>query len=480
MAALNYQLALKETELMNITKEHNELKIKYNNLEKEFSDLKTTYYLSVKAEKNVKTYTDIIENLEKEVKKLKDEIVEREIGHENSMRDMQIKYERELNSYKIMHENMTNKLEAVHAIERLSDKQQMRILELEEEIKQMESDGKGKLVKNQLKNEMKFTDLKKKMMDHIKETQKNVTELNMRHMDVSTKLTLLQNHQLLIELEYQSQQIEELLKKKENLEKRVFELQRDLDVHKEVEIVLGEKNKKYAEMLKNLANDKNLNENPMLIKSDSKLSMNTQIRDFNLNTFSDKKIKQLEQLLKKKENDYKLMKTNYDLIFERVTKYEKKYAAIYELFDNGLKHLYEDEEMKNSKEIYVNIEEIKKDNFSSLNSQQKYSVLMIFMKHLLPLVNLAGLEDSDKFTKTNLQNVKLKCHFKKKENKAEDTQRPATFNHTTYSQKVKLNNSCFGMSSGNGFFPRDMVMDILYPNSKRKPLFPNYKIQNKN
>ena len=40
-----------------------------------------------------------------------------------------------------------------------------------------------------------------KIEENIQETQKNVTQLNIEYMDVSTKLTLLQNHQLLIEME---------------------------------------------------------------------------------------------------------------------------------------------------------------------------------------------------------------------------------------------------------------------------------------
>ena len=49
------------------------------------------------------------------------------------------------------------------------------------------------------------------MMDNINQTQSKVTELNIQYMDVSTKLTLLQNHQLLIKLEYKSQQNDELI-----------------------------------------------------------------------------------------------------------------------------------------------------------------------------------------------------------------------------------------------------------------------------
>ena len=62
-------------------------------------------------------------------------------------------------------------------------------------------------------------------------------------MDVSTKLTLLQNHQLLIQLEYQSQQLDEVTAKNEALEKKVFELTKDIEIHKEVELSLAEKTK---------------------------------------------------------------------------------------------------------------------------------------------------------------------------------------------------------------------------------------------
>ena len=66
------------------------------------------------------------------------------------------------------------------------------------------------------------------MNDNIRQTRDKVTELNMQYIDVSTKLTLLQNHQLLIQLEYQSQQIDELKNKNAVLEKKVFELTKDI------------------------------------------------------------------------------------------------------------------------------------------------------------------------------------------------------------------------------------------------------------
>ena len=95
-----------------------------------------------------------------------------------------------------------------------------------------------------IKNQIKFSNLKNKMKEKIDQIQAKETELNVQYMDVSTKLTLLQNHQLLIQLEYQSQQLDEITAKKEALEKKVFELTKDIEIHKEVELSLAEKNKK--------------------------------------------------------------------------------------------------------------------------------------------------------------------------------------------------------------------------------------------
>jgi len=321
-----------------------------------------------------------------------------------------------------------------------------------------------------LKNEMKFNDLKKKMMDHIHETKKNVSDVNMKQMNVTTKLTLLQNHQLLIELEYQSNQIEDLLKKQEKLEKKVFDLQRDIDVHREVEIALGEKNKKYAEIIKKLAKENVENENKKLSELNNK-RLNSELKDFNLTTFSDRKLKKLESLLKKKEFHYNKLKTDYEIIFDKLTKYERKYNTIYNLFENGLQKLYEDEDLKNIKELYVNIEDIKSENFESLDSNQKYCILMIFLKHLIPLVNIKEVDDPEKFTKQIIQNVKLKCHLKKKDNIASNFNTTAANNNTVYSNKYGISHR-----SDNKFcMSRDIALNVLYSNDFKKLRFPKLK-----
>jgi len=403
-----YLLSIKEKELESLQKDHNELKMKFSNLEKEYSDLKATYYLSQKSEKAMKLMQETIESLEKELTKTRQEAYQKEDDLKYQVKEQKFKFEKELSMNNNLYDNMVNKVEMVQAIQRLSDKQQVRILELEEELLKFKDTAELDSKQKDLKNDMKFTELRKKMMFHIKETQKNVAETNFKQMDLSTKLTLLQNHQLLVELEYQSNQIEELLQKKVVSEKKIFELSNDLQVSREVVKLLEEKNKKYIDMVKNLSKEKNESKHeelPEINKSNLKSDKDNDA----VNSYLEKKVKKLEIQLKKKETEYNIIKLNYDSLFNKLNKYEKRIYSIYQLFQTGLQKVCEDEELKSKKEIYINVNNIKNDDFSQLTNEQKYSVLMIFLKHILPLINLEELNNPDL---TNINNVKMKFHVK--------------------------------------------------------------------
>jgi hypothetical protein len=96
---------------------------------------------------------------------------------------------------------------------------------------------------------------------------------------------------------------------------------------------------------------------------------------------------------------------------------------------------------------------------------------MIFIKHLLPLVDLKNIDDSEKFTKQNIEKVNVKCHFKKKKEKQ--------FFNTTRSATMYSHNK-YGLTHGstNGFISRDMALGMLYTSSERKNILPNVKNQN--
>ena len=316
------------------------------------------------------------------------------------------------------------------------------------------------------------------MKEKIDQIQAKETELNVQYMDVSTKLTLLQNHQLLIQLEYQSQQLDEITAKKEELEKRVFELTKDIEIHKEVEISLAEKNKKLKSENNKLKNDNNnlinnsnfnssvnpnnkktsipKNKNLKInITDDEKISENNQNFNtnsynnlstvennstsmmnsnninnnissrtnlFNNNTYTrmmnlEKKVLNLEKKLMASKKEYNSIKDRNEYVEKILKNYEKKYSGLFNFFEDCLEQFFNDEELVNNQEIYVNIDSIRKCDFSNLNREEKYTTLIIIMKYLMPLMDSSNVL---KQSQNNVNNVNVKYYLGNKKNYLND------------------------------------------------------------
>lgn len=65
----------------------------------------------------------------------------------------------------------------------------------------------------------------------VKETQANLMALNDEQLQTTTRLTILQNHQLTTELEYQSNQTESLIKRNDKQKTQIDGLRRDIELH---------------------------------------------------------------------------------------------------------------------------------------------------------------------------------------------------------------------------------------------------------
>ena len=416
---LQYTITLRELEIEDLKKD-NEKKTNYLNiLENDIKDLRNACVNQYKLDKELKEYKEKYSHLQRENEKLNEDIINNHKKFEEEKKQIENYYNLQINQLKLTIDAYSQKVEMANQI--IIDKENLmkEIEDLKKEKENIIFNYKETMREKEIKNEIKFSNLKKKMMDNINQTQSKVTELNIQYMDVSTKLTLLQNHQLLIQLEYQSQQIDELNSKKESLEKKVFELNKDIDIHKEVELSLAEKNKKLIlenQKLKNskLENEKNdnnesksiqnssLNVNNMSLGFDENNSINT---DFNKLKSLEKKVFLLEKKLSQKIKDFNTLKDNYQFLETKLKNYEKKYSGLYNFFEESLHLFFEDEEIKNNKEIYINIESLKNCDFTIFTKEEKYSILVILMKYLLPLIN------SNEYS--NLGNVNLKFQTNK-------------------------------------------------------------------
>ena len=165
-------------------------------------------------------------------------------------------YQSQINHLRVTMDAYIEKVKLTNQL--LIDKEKLEndLEEANNKNKEIISKNKEALTTLQIKNGIKFTNLKNKMTENIIKTKNKVTELNLQYMDVSSKLTLLQNHQLLIQLEYQTQQIDDLKEKNKTLEKTIYDLSKEMEIHKEVEISLAEKNKNLSDLAEKSKNKK--------------------------------------------------------------------------------------------------------------------------------------------------------------------------------------------------------------------------------
>ena len=391
---------------------------------------------------------------------------------------MEQNFQDEIQQLKVVIESSKQKVEMAN---QLSTENQ----ELHKEVDDLKTNNKNIIEKHiaenkqkDIKNEIKFSNLKKKMKEKIDQIQAKETELNVQYMDVSTKLTLLQNHQLLIQLEYQSQQLDEITAKKEELEKKVFELTKDIEIHKEVELSLAEKNKKLksennklktsnndtnilkAENNSNFNNSLNPKKKGISVNKSKNLKINitdeekmpeNNTHNFNTNSYNnistvennsttlmnsnninnsmsnrfnafnnsaytrmmnlEKKVLNLEKKLMASKKEYNSIKDRNEYVEKILKNYEKKYSGLFNFFEDCLELFFNDEELVNNQEIFVNIDSIKKCDFSNLNKEEKYTTLIIIMKYLMPLMDSSNVLKQSQSGSNNINNVNLKFYL---------------------------------------------------------------------
>ena len=501
---LQFTITLKDNEIDMLQKENQKKKEYIMELEKEIEKLKKDYVKAYELENTIKGNHKKIELQEKEIENLNNQIKDQKRKNDEEKKQIEQNFQDEIQQLKVVIESSSQKVEMAN---QLSNENQ----ELIKEVDKLKTDQKNIIDKHvaenkqrDIKNQIKFSNLKNKMKERIDQIQAKETELNMQYMDVSTKLTLLQNHQLLIQLEYQSQQLDEITAKKEALEKKVFELTKDIEIHKEVELSLAEKNKKLKNennKLKNnsvvlnnnsnIINFNNSNSNLNNSSTDNKKSKNLVINTSNNNNITEdekssenhqvintnsfnnisttvennsnignnnfnnmlnnnaysrmlsleRKVLNLEKKLMNSKKEYNLMKDKYEYIEKILRNYEKKYSGLFNFFEDCLDQFFNDEELTNNQEIFVNIDSIRKCDFSNLNKEEKYSTLIILMKYLMPLMDSSNVLKQNQ-NNNSANNVNLKFYLANKNNFQEDNDvRRFNFNKKNkYGKMISLNN----------------------------------------
>ena len=406
-------------------------------IQSELFTLKKFYSDSSKLRRELDAANEKNNELEYEIENLNKKIIEQHKQFSDTQRISEKKHLTEISKLKVTIDSYIQKTLRSNMNELDNEKLNIQLRELKKENKNIVDRTKQQILQKEIQNKIKFAKLRDKMLENINETKEEVTELNMKYMDISTKLTLLQNHQLLVQLDYQAQQLEESSRKNEIYKKKIEDLTKDIQLHKEVEISFAEKNRKLVHELMKYKNEENKDNNSnskeiKISESNSAIqgnnsNVNGQQHSLNLSLASnnslnnklvlgnnndlsrilylEKKVLSLEKKLEQKKREYNDLREKNEHIENMLKNKDRKYSGLYNFLEESLNNFFNDEFILNNKDIYINTDALRKFEFNNLSNEQKYSTLITLMKYLMPLISneKAVLKPNNFLEKYNIQ-----------------------------------------------------------------------------
>ena len=380
-----------------------ELQDKINSLSKENADLKTKNAMNEYAEHELTNAQKKIQLLEERNLNVIEKNYQTQKILENQIEDLNNYKENEEKKNKTALQIVNQRTEIMNQIELENkvNKEEIKLLRrINENLRNINDEEKKR---NKVRNEIKFTKLKKKMTDNLIEVKNNVTKLNLEYMNENNRLTLLQNNQLINELELQSEKIEELEKYNKILKDKIIYLENEIEIHKNVEINLANKIKRSSlnennNFTKINSPDKNIityfkqQSNSFLNDFSKSLSPKNYLnklkkRNYGLDS-NRKKIYNLEKKIKIKTNENESLKSQMFDYQNQLMKYDEKYKNLFNFFEKCIEQFYDDEEIKNNRNFNLQFDSIKKCDFTIFSKEEQFSLLIIIMKYLMRIINM--------------------------------------------------------------------------------------------
>ncbi|KRX02189.1 hypothetical protein PPERSA_06384 [Pseudocohnilembus persalinus] len=153
-------------------------------------------------------------------------------------------------------------------------------------------------------------------MNHkIEETKVQLLALKKEQITTTNRLTVLQNHQLTTELEYQSKQTEKLLFRNNKLNEQIASLKRNIEIHKQVEQELAKRSQNAQKQIKTLSQDiKEIEEKNENLKKERDQLLEPEEHEIMQQKQQEEIIEELEKQLETSEKKYAKVTNDLELL----------------------------------------------------------------------------------------------------------------------------------------------------------------------
>ena len=172
------------------------------------------------------------------------------------------------------------------------------------------------------------------------------------------------------------------------------------------------------------------------------------------------------KIIKRKNEEIEKLNITIDNLKNKLDNYIGKNKGLFSFLEESLNIFFKEcKEMTKEKNINIDFENLKKFNFELLNNEEKYSILILLMKFLLPLVtfnyNTNNLRDNLFKTNINVNLINRNLSY----NSAEKYTKDSYLKNAFTGKKIKSNlfidtNSMINYGNGN-IIPLLRKTDIL-------------------
>ena len=213
----------------------------FNNLESQIESLKRIKQNCLLKEEIYQNEKLEVIQKNKKILELENDIINLKIEHEKYKNKKEMEYENDVNAVKNLYDTNLLKNNNAQIVAEANKEFYQQILKLENVINTFKEEQKKIDAKKELEFERRMSKMKKKMLDYIKDGQKSKQYLSQEQIKLNDKLSVINKNTLLNELGFQSLQLEDLLKQREQLDSIITSMKSDLEVHKKVEKILTKK-----------------------------------------------------------------------------------------------------------------------------------------------------------------------------------------------------------------------------------------------
>ncbi len=401
---LFYDLELLNKQVINLTqknieqnkllKDYKELKVKVKKYEEELKlkDIEKFEIIKKKDDKNSELF--------KKINFLENTVSINRINYDKN----NILYQQKMSAFKyIQKENQ------IYAEEKSK---------FEEEKKKYEQKKEEEIENIKVITDLKYERFKKKMDEDLIKFNENLVNENSEYIASSHRMTILQNKQLYFTIETLEKRIEELENKNFEYKNRIFVLEKDLEIEKKLSKDLSQKieNNKIIRLTRNKSDlmTTGIDNNTNNFNNSNSIYSKIYSIDNKANKSIEKRLLYYKRLIEEKNNEKEKMILSNSHLKNKLSLYQNKFKGLFNFFEEAINNFCCDEEIIKNENFYLKLEKIRNCDFNDFSKSEKYALLVLLMKYLLPLIDINFNSSSNigkNLFKTNLNIINNKFNL---------------------------------------------------------------------